>query len=82
MCFFDMARSATRAARKCTDTHPIRSVAFHPGGDVLLAATAHVALHLYDVATFRCFLSPVEVWHIRLLFAAPLASAPIPHAHA
>ncbi len=47
----------------CSDTHPIRSARFHPAGDHLLVATTHAALHLYDVATFRCFLSPVEAEH-------------------
>ncbi|KAL1527876.1 hypothetical protein AB1Y20_009252 [Prymnesium parvum] len=63
MRFYDVARGALRAKRKCTDTHPIHSIAHHPAGEVLLAATAHPALHIYDLASFRCFLSPVETEH-------------------
>lgn len=71
MCFYDVARGSARANRKCTDTHPVNSIAYHPGGELLLAATTHPALHLYDVATFRCFLSPVEAEH----HSGPIAKA-------
>ena len=53
---------APRASRQCTDTHAIHAVRFHPAGGHLLVGTAHHSLHLYDVATFRCFTStqPME----------------------
>ena len=58
MRFFETERGAQRASRQCTDTHPVRSVSFHPHGDHLLVGTGHVALHVYDVATFRCYTAP------------------------
>lgn len=71
MCFYDVTRSTLRASRKCTDTHPVNSISYHPGAEILLAATAHPALHIYDVKTFRCFLSPSEGEH----HAAPITKA-------
>lgn len=53
------------ASRTCADTHPVTSCAFHPAGKHLLVGTAHPALHLYDVQTFRCFLSPDASQHHR-----------------
>jgi cleavage stimulation factor subunit 1 len=62
--FYDLAGgNAQGPARMCTDTHPIRSAAFHPMGNHLLVGTSHAALRLYDVATFRCFLSPDAASH-------------------
>ncbi|CAM6034014.1 unnamed protein product [Sphagnum compactum] len=56
--FFDFAKSAARRAiRVIQDTHNVRSVAFHPCGDYLLAGTDHPIPHLYDVSTFQCYLS-------------------------
>ena len=55
MRFFETDRAVPRATRQCTDTHPVRSVSFHPLGDHLLVGTGHSALHVYDVATFRCY---------------------------
>ncbi|KAL2651982.1 hypothetical protein R1flu_020110 [Riccia fluitans] len=56
--FFDFAKSAARRAfRVIQDTHNVRSVAFHPCGDYLLAGTDHPIAHLYDVNTFQCYLS-------------------------
>lgn len=55
MRFFEMERQTLRATRQCTDTHAVRSVSFHPAGDHLLVGTAHSALHIYDVASFRCY---------------------------
>lgn len=55
---FDFAKtSARRAFRVIQDTHNVRSVAFHPCGDYLLAGTDHPVAHLYDVNTFKCYLS-------------------------
>ncbi|CAM6088637.1 unnamed protein product [Calypogeia fissa] len=56
--FFDFAKAAARRAfRVIQDTHNVRSVAFHPCGDFLLAGTDHQIAHLYDVNTFQCYLS-------------------------
>lgn len=56
--FFDIARTGTRRAhRVIQDTHNVRSVAFHPSGDFILAGTDHHIAHLYDVHTFQCYLS-------------------------
>lgn len=56
--FFDFAKTAAkRAFRVIQDTHNVRSVAFHPCGDFLLAGTDHSIPHLYDVNTFQCYLS-------------------------
>lgn len=56
--FFDIARTGTRRAhRVIQDTHNVRSVAFHPSGDFILAETDHHIAHLYDVHTFQCYLS-------------------------
>ncbi|KAL3689682.1 hypothetical protein R1sor_015991 [Riccia sorocarpa] len=56
--FFDFAKSAARRAfRVIQDTHNVRSVAFHPCGDYLLAGTDHPIAHLYDVNTLQCYLS-------------------------
>lgn len=56
--FFDFAKAAARRAfRVIQDTHNVRSVAFHPCGDYLLAGTDHHIAHLYDVNTFQCYLS-------------------------
>jgi cleavage stimulation factor subunit 1 len=67
--FYDFTSSrpeyATRPMRTCTDTHPARCAAFHPKGEHLLVGTTHAALHLYDTATFRCFLSPNPAHHHR-----------------
>lgn len=71
MRFFDYASGAPRASRQCTDTHAVHAVAFHPSGDHLLAATEHHAIHLYDAATFRCYLAPQPSDH----HLAPVADA-------
>eukprot|EP01018_Ginkgo_biloba_P003318 Gb_39888 [translate_table: standard] len=56
--FFDFAKTAAkRAFRVIQDTHNVRSVAFHPSGDFLLAGTDHHVAHLYDINTFQCYLS-------------------------
>eukprot|EP00249_Psilotum_nudum_P017210 c26212_g1_i1 orf=245-1558(+) len=56
--FFDFSKAAAkRAFRVIQDTHNVRSVAFHPCGDFLLAGTDHPIAHLYDVNTFQCYLS-------------------------
>lgn len=56
--FFDFSKtSARRAFRVIQDTHNVRSVAFHPCGDYLIAGTDHSLAHLYDVNTFQCYLS-------------------------
>ncbi|XP_068656367.1 cleavage stimulation factor subunit 50 isoform X1 [Aristolochia californica] len=56
--FFDFSKTvARRAFRVIQDTHNVRSVAFHPSGDFLLAGTDHPIPHLYDVNTFQCYLS-------------------------
>lgn len=71
MRFYEWRHAMPSAARTCTDTHPARAVAFHPAGEHLLVGTTHAAIHLYDVSTFRCFLSPVEAEH----HGAPTADA-------
>ena len=64
--FYDTASNEFLGpSRTCTDTHPARSVAFHPQGDHLLVGTTHAALHLYDMATFRCFLAADASHHHR-----------------
>jgi cleavage stimulation factor subunit 1 len=56
--FFDFSKSvARRAFRVIQDTHNVRSVCFHPSGEYLLAGTDHPIAHLYDVNTFKCYLS-------------------------
>ncbi|KAG9439157.1 hypothetical protein H6P81_019322 [Aristolochia fimbriata] len=56
--FFDFSKTvAKRAFRVIQDTHNVRSVAFHPSGDFLLAGTDHPIPHLYDINTFQCYLS-------------------------
>eukprot|EP00850_Spirogloea_muscicola_P005833 SM000027S09614 [mRNA] locus=s27:295890:298453:+ [translate_table: standard] len=55
--FFDFRYTARRAFRVIQDTHRVKSVAFHPCGEYVLAGTEHALLHLYDVNTFKCFLS-------------------------
>ncbi|KAF7134822.1 hypothetical protein RHSIM_Rhsim08G0143500 [Rhododendron simsii] len=56
--FFDFSKAvAKRAFRVIQDTHNVRSVAFHPSGDFVLAGTDHPIAHLYDVNTFQCYLS-------------------------
>ena len=67
--FYDVASGHVGPARTCTDTHPARSAAFHPRGDHLLVGTSHAALHLYDMATFRCFLSADPSHHHRAAIA-------------
>ncbi|GAB4845359.1 Cleavage stimulation factor subunit 50 [Ancistrocladus abbreviatus] len=56
--FFDFSKTtAKRAFRVIQDTHNVRSVCFHPSGDYLLAGTDHPIAHLYDINTFKCYLS-------------------------
>ncbi|KAJ4800924.1 Cleavage stimulation factor subunit 50 [Rhynchospora pubera] len=56
--FFDFSKTvARRAFRVIQDTHNVRSVCFHPSGEYLLAGTDHPIAHLYDVNTFKCYLS-------------------------
>ncbi|KAK9684458.1 hypothetical protein RND81_10G211700 [Saponaria officinalis] len=56
--FFDFSKTtAKRAFRVIQDTHNVRSVSFHPSGDYLLAGTDHPTPHLYDINTFKCYLS-------------------------
>lgn len=56
--FFDFSKTtAKRAFRVIQDTHNVRSVSFHPSGDYLLAGTDHPIPHLYDINTFKCYLS-------------------------
>lgn len=37
------------------DSHPIKSISFHPSGDFLLAGTEDNVVHLFDVNTMKCF---------------------------
>ncbi|KAL8141882.1 hypothetical protein V2J09_014914 [Rumex salicifolius] len=56
--FFDFSKpTAKRAFKVIQDTHNVRSVSFHPSGDYLLAGTDHPIPHLYDINTFKCYLS-------------------------
>ncbi|GMH21899.1 hypothetical protein Nepgr_023742 [Nepenthes gracilis] len=56
--FFDFSKTtAKRAFRVIQDTHNVRSVSFHPSGDYVLAGTDHPIAHLYDINTFKCYLS-------------------------
>ncbi|KAL2935444.1 Cleavage stimulation factor subunit 50 [Bienertia sinuspersici] len=56
--FFDFSKTtAKRAFRVIQDTHNVRSVSFHPSGDYLLAGTDHSIPHLYDINTFKCYLT-------------------------
>ncbi|WOL15467.1 cleavage stimulation factor subunit 50 isoform X1 [Canna indica] len=56
--FFDFSKTvARRAFRVIQDTHNVRSVSFHPCGEYLLAGTDHPVPHLYDVNTFKCYLT-------------------------
>ncbi|XP_020095345.1 cleavage stimulation factor subunit 50 isoform X3 [Ananas comosus] len=56
--FFDFSKTvARRAFRVIQDTHNVRSVCFHPSGEYLLAGTDHPIPHLYDINTFKCYLS-------------------------
>uniref|UniRef100_A0A1J3CVL5 Cleavage stimulation factor 50 kDa subunit n=1 Tax=Noccaea caerulescens TaxID=107243 RepID=A0A1J3CVL5_NOCCA len=55
--FFDFSKTtAKRAVKVFQDTHNVRSIAFHPSGEFLLAGTDHPIPHLYDVNTYQCFL--------------------------
>ncbi|CAN6717644.1 unnamed protein product [Malus baccata var. baccata] len=53
--FFDFYKMTAKRAFR--DTHKVRSLCFHPSGDILLAGTEHPIPHLYDVNTFQCYLS-------------------------
>ncbi|XP_042420075.1 cleavage stimulation factor subunit 50-like isoform X1 [Zingiber officinale] len=56
--FFDFSKTvARRAVRVIQDTHNVRSVSFHPSGEYLLAGTDHPIPHLYDINTFKCYLT-------------------------
>ncbi|THU51872.1 hypothetical protein C4D60_Mb06t35640 [Musa balbisiana] len=56
--FFDFSKTvARRAFRVIQDTHNVRSVSFHPSGEYLLAGTDHPIPHLYDINTFKCYLT-------------------------
>ncbi|CAO2818453.1 unnamed protein product [Amaranthus hypochondriacus] len=56
--FFDFSKTtAKRAFRVIQDTHNVRSVSFHPSGNYLMAGTDHQIPHLYDINTFKCYLS-------------------------
>ncbi|KAL7751162.1 hypothetical protein RI367_003367 [Sorochytrium milnesiophthora] len=58
--FYDISRNAAkRSFRYIQDPYPIRSIAFHPAGNHLIAGPSqHSALRLYDVHTLKCFAAP------------------------
>eukprot|EP01090_Pellita_catalonica_P003464 TRINITY_DN13137_c0_g1_i1.p1 TRINITY_DN13137_c0_g1~~TRINITY_DN13137_c0_g1_i1.p1 ORF type:complete len:426 (-),score=51.95 TRINITY_DN13137_c0_g1_i1:98-1375(-) len=54
--FYDYSKpNAKKAFRYFQDTHPVRSVHFHPSGDYILAGTEHHMIRLYDVNTFQAY---------------------------
>ncbi len=61
--FYDLSSAAPSALRQCSDTHAVSSVEFHPLGGHMLVGTSHPAVHLYDVATFKCYLSASPLDH-------------------
>ncbi|KAI9218080.1 WD40-repeat-containing domain protein [Blastocladiella britannica] len=53
---YDVPRESGRKSfRFCEDSYPVYSVSWHPAGQYVLAGTAHSALRMYDVQTFKCF---------------------------
>eukprot|EP01104_Vermistella_antarctica_P003492 TRINITY_DN1370_c0_g3_i1.p1 TRINITY_DN1370_c0_g3~~TRINITY_DN1370_c0_g3_i1.p1 ORF type:complete len:474 (+),score=95.53 TRINITY_DN1370_c0_g3_i1:91-1512(+) len=55
---FDIKKGATgRAFRFLKDTHPVRSIAFHPSGDFIVTGTEHHVIRTYDISTFQAFVS-------------------------
>lgn len=57
--FFEHAKvGMKRSYRHIIDTHPARSVNFHPSGDFLLVGTEHCMIRLYDINTFQSYVAP------------------------
>ncbi|KAN0031724.1 hypothetical protein ACTFIV_005590 [Dictyostelium citrinum] len=53
--FYDYKSSLKRSFKYIQDTHGIRSINFHPCGDLILAGTDHQMIRLYNVNTFQSF---------------------------
>ncbi len=47
-----------QAFSEIQDPNPLRSAQFHPSGDFLLVAAAHPLVRVYDVATFKAYVTP------------------------
>ncbi|KAI9015543.1 WD40-repeat-containing domain protein [Hyaloraphidium curvatum] len=62
---FDLTKpNAKRALRFINDSHPVRTISFHPSGDFILAGTDHEAPRVYDVKTSACYTPPNAAdWH-------------------
>lgn len=53
---YDLQRvGMKRAFRHLQDSHPVRSISFHPSGDYILAGTDDENVHLFDILTMKCF---------------------------
>eukprot|EP01089_Gocevia_fonbrunei_P017813 TRINITY_DN5895_c0_g1_i2.p1 TRINITY_DN5895_c0_g1~~TRINITY_DN5895_c0_g1_i2.p1 ORF type:complete len:400 (+),score=79.99 TRINITY_DN5895_c0_g1_i2:169-1368(+) len=54
--FYDYSKPTVKKAfRYLQDTHPLRSVHFHPSGDYIAAASDHHMIRIYDVNTFQAY---------------------------
>ncbi|KAG0246434.1 hypothetical protein BGX31_002088 [Mortierella sp. GBA43] len=53
---YDLSRpSVKRSFRYLQDSHPIKSVSFHPSGDFLLVGSEAETVRIFDVKTLQCF---------------------------
>jgi len=56
--FFNYARSdRKRAFKHIQETHNVKTVGFHPGGEYLLVGTDHHIVRLYNVNNSKCYIS-------------------------
>ncbi|EGG17778.1 WD40 repeat-containing protein [Cavenderia fasciculata] len=55
--FYDYKSSLKRSFKYLPDSHSVRTIQFHPCGDMILAGTDHHMIRLYDVNTFQSFTS-------------------------
>jgi len=53
--FYEFKSNVKRAFKCIQDTHPVRTVSIHPGGDFLLAGTEHHMIRLYDINTLQAY---------------------------
>ncbi len=56
-CFSFLLTAFCCAPIDVSDTHPVKSVSFHPSGDFVLAGTDHFMIRVYDVNTMQPYVS-------------------------
>ncbi|KXS22009.1 WD40 repeat-like protein [Gonapodya prolifera JEL478] len=56
--FFEVAKTAKKAMKWVADSHPVKSISFHPSGDYVVTGTEQGQARVYDFRSLQCFTPP------------------------